>query len=250
MLVLGIEVRRALIEQWRGWLMPAVQPFVVPERLVDALGFQRGNNQLSPEARDSFELYGIPNSDAIVWLDRSEARLLPASVRRSQPAPHRWPTRNAERDEAQAIRYVKDGRRPSRHAEVSERHWHTISPQLPGARSLAGQFPTCSGPNCFATVMTVAGIASAATEWMQVAAFEEWLAQSTRPGGNDDRPGTLLVWRDLNGSAVHAAITIGDGWLIHKPSQGWMSPSKVLAVRDGKLSSRAPGRQLSRYRLC
>jgi hypothetical protein len=40
-------------------------------------------------------------------------------------------------------------------------------------------------------------------------------------------------------------------WLmpVHKPSQGWMSPTKVLAVRDVKLSARTRGRHLGRRRL-
>jgi len=34
-----------------------------------------------------------------------------------------------------------------------------------------------------------------------------------------------------------------------KPSQRWMSPTKVLQVAEVKASYRAPGRRLHRYRL-
>jgi cell wall-associated NlpC family hydrolase len=75
------------------------------------------------------------------------------------------------------------------------------------------------------------------------------LADRTRPGGTDEAPGTVLVWRNDDELVEHAAITIGDGWAIHKTSQGWMSPTKVLSVRDVKLSARDKGRHLTRHQL-
>ena len=84
---------------------------------------------------------------------------------------------------------------------------------------------------------------------MQREPFEAWLVDHTRPGGDDDRAGTVLVWRNGAGAVDHAALTTGDGWVLHKPSQGWMSPTKVLAVRDATLSARSPGRRLQRRRL-
>jgi cell wall-associated NlpC family hydrolase len=62
-----------------------------------------------------------------------------------------------------------------------------------------------------------------------------------RPWG---RAGTLLVWRDGNRTVQHAAVTLGAGWALHKPSQGWMSPTKVLTVRDAILSARYAGHHL------
>ena len=84
---------------------------------------------------------------------------------------------------------------------------------------------------------------------MQREPFEAWLAVSARIGGNDADPGTVLVWRDPDGAAQHAAVTLGDGWALHKPSQGWMSPTKVLSVGDAKFSAREKGRRLHRYTL-
>jgi hypothetical protein len=36
---------------------------------------------------------------------------------------------------------------------------------------------------------------------------------------------------------------------LHKPSQGWTSPTKVLTVRDAILSARYPGHHLQRQTL-
>jgi cell wall-associated NlpC family hydrolase len=97
--------------------------------------------------------------------------------------------------------------------------------------------------------MGAAGVSHAADTWMQREPFEEWLSDVTEPGGRDDDPGTVLVWRSAAGVVQHAAVTLGDGWALHKPSQGWMSPVKVLAVRDAIRSARAPDRRLVRRTL-
>jgi len=79
--------------------------------------------------------------------------------------------------------------------------------------------------------------------------FETWLAAATRPGGQDDEPGTVLVWRSASGLVQHAAVTLSAGWALHKPSQGWMSPTKVLTVGQVKLSARCVDRRLTRRTL-
>ena len=127
------------------------------------------------------------------------------------------------------------------------RAWHE---QYDGVDShLAGRFPTKSGPNCFGTVIAAAGIADAEDVWMQREAFEEWLAANTNEGGRDHDVGTVLVWRSPEGAVQHAAVTLGHGFALHKPSQGWMSPTKVLTVAEVKASARGVGRRLHRYRL-
>jgi cell wall-associated NlpC family hydrolase len=95
--------------------------------------------------------------------------------------------------------------------------------------------------------MASAGVAGADKVWMQREPFERWLADNTRPGGQDDRTGTVLVWRSPEGLAQHAAVTLGEGWALHKPSQGWMSPIKVLTTDECKASSRSAGRRLERH---
>ena len=249
MLVLGIDVDEALVRRWVAWLMPIEQPFWVPLPLAIAEGWIDDRQRLSFELRDAFELYDQPDGMALVWLTRQQAAQLPGEVRRLQPAAHRWPSKNVDTEVLRAVRYVEAGRRQSRHREVDASHWRQIAGVVPGARQLAGTFASRSGPNCFATVMAAAGVSGAAQQWIQIDAFERWLAQSTREGGNDDRPGTVLLWRDPQGQAAHAAISLGAGLLLHKPSQGWMSPIKVLSVAEGKFSARTPGRHLTRHHL-
>jgi hypothetical protein len=73
---------------------------------------------------------------------------------------------------------------------VAEATWDALAGVLPTARELAGAFPPRSGPNCFGTVMGAAGVTGAAATWMQREPFEQWA--------------------------------------LHKPSQGWMSPTKYF----------------------
>lgn len=244
--MLGIEVTDPELDQWRSWLMPPAQPYWVPRELAAEHGWPDGAERLSLELRDSFWLYG-GDDQAVVWLDRRTSRQLPTSVRRGQPGAHRWPSPDRQRDIERTIRFVEEGRRPSRHREVAD--WTEISTVLPAASGLAGTFAARSGPNCFGTVMAAAGVPGAEDEWMQLQPFEAWLTECTEPGGTDSDLGTVLVWRDATGQLSHAAVTLGGGWLLHKPSQGWMSPRKVLEVANGKMSSRMPGRYLSRRRL-
>jgi len=59
----------------------------------------------------------------------------------------------------------------------------------------------------------------------------------------------VLIWRSPGGLAQHAAVPIGGGYALHKPSQGWMSPRKVLTVQEVIASARQPGRRITRYTL-
>jgi cell wall-associated NlpC family hydrolase len=78
--------------------------------------------------------------------------------------------------------------------------------------------------------------------------FEEWLAAHTAAGGRDDEPGTVLLWR--GGDRVqHAAITIGDGWVLHKPGQSWKLPRKIRTVAEVRRSTRTAGWRLTRHRV-
>ena len=246
--VLGIEVRSELMAQWRDWLMPPEQPFLLPGDTARAAGFADGRERVSLEVADSFLLYDIDDF-TVCWLTRAQARRLPAEVRRGQPARHRWPSPDRARDVARVIQFVEEGRRRSRHGDVAEATWQGASGILPAARDLAGTFPPGSGPNCFGTVMGAAGVPDAAGIWMQRKPFEHWLAQASRPGGRDEEAGTVLVWRDADRLVAHAAVTIGHGWALHKPSQGWMSPAKVLTVREAMYSARARGQHVERRTL-
>ncbi len=249
MRVLGIDVDFRLVERWRAWLMPRVQPFQVPRCLADQHGWTDDRARLTLEVVDAFGLYDVRGTDALVWLSRREAARLPPEVRERQPAPHRWPAADEDRNRSTVLRYVERGRRTSRHHEVDGKQWAAAADVLPGARGQAGTFALRSGPNCFGTVMAAAGLAGAADEWMQVAPFEDWLSAATRAGGDDRMPGTVLVRRGRDGRPAHAAVTLGGGWLLQKASQGWMSPRQVLDVRQGKYSARFPGLRLHRRRI-
>lgn len=246
--VLGIGVPVTLLARWRGWLMPAEQPFLVPEDKASALGLPSDPARLTFELTDSFWLYDL-DGQAVCWLSRASSHRLPGTVRQTQPAPHRWPSADASRDGERVIRFVERGRRPSRHRQVDGATWDRVRALLPGARELAGTFPAGSGPNCFGSVMAAAGVSGAADAWMQRGPFEQWLAAATTPGGDDGSLGTVLVWRDAEQDVQHAAVTLGDGWALHKPSQGWMSPVKVLTVHDAMSSARQRGHHVHRHRI-
>ncbi|MGN6301551.1 MAG: hypothetical protein ACTHN8_10730 [Angustibacter sp.] len=282
MRALNIPVSAEVLERWVGWFAPAEQPFLLPHEVAGSLGLDVGDRPLPDELRDTYWIYGDMAGIPRVWLGEREflaldrpvrvalldaqrrvGRELVPSVRghrnlvgaagdvaRRQGDGHRfvwWPSLLAGHEEEVLRAYVEEGRRPSRHDEVSEQTWRRARPLLPGARELGGTFATASGPNCFGTVMGAAGVDGAATEWMQREPFEQWLADATRPGGADDRPGTVLVWRSPDGLVQHAAVALGDGWVLHKPSQGWMSPVKVLTAEEAKRSARAAGRRLHRH---
>lgn len=277
--MLGIAVTDEIIEAWSGWFAPADQPFLVAEWQYD-VGERRSS--ISPELRDTFALYDEQEAlRQAVWLAEPEFAALPPALRRrlvreqveqgrdavptvsgwgdfagpaaaGQAGGRRfvwWPSLLRPDPLRVLAPYIIEGRLASRHAEVPAGVWRQAERLLPLARSLAGRFPTGSGPNCFGTVMAAAGFAGAENVWMQREPFEEWLAANTDTGGRDDEVGTVLVWRSPTGGVQHAAVTLGGGFALHKPSQGWMSPTKVLTVDEVKASARAVGRRLLRYRL-
>jgi cell wall-associated NlpC family hydrolase len=97
--------------------------------------------------------------------------------------------------------------------------------------------------------MAACGVDGAHDLWMLREPFEDWLAAHPAKGGDDLEPGTVLVWRSADGNVQHAAVTIGAGWALHKPSQGWMSPTKILTGQGLKYSARTRGQHLHRRRL-
>ncbi len=276
--VLGIEVSVALLAQWATWFAPESQPFVLPAGSALASAGRPFEPANEMELLDTFELYARADGAVIRSFTQDEFTSLPRALRSelvrlqlaqgraqvpsvrawsalrpagiSQQADgHRfvwWPSLLHGREREVLVPYVEKGRRASRHGEISATVWAGIAGALPRARELAGAFPHGSGPNCFGIVMGAAGVSDAASTWMQREPFEEWLSDVTEPGGRDDEPGTVLLWRSASGLVQHAAVTLGDGWALHKPSQGWMSPVKVLPVRDLFRSARESGRRVSR----
>lgn len=257
--VLGIEVDDDLLARWRTWYAPERQPFRVddlPSQLAEQV--PRVEGTATPEWRDTFFLY----RGAWTWLTEDEVETLPFAVRRALrhsrragmgPKPSRmWHSAFASDGDDPLLRWVEAGATPSEHAQVSEATWDRARRILPDAQALAGTFPSAgSGPNCFATVVAAADDFGRADEWMQTEDFASWLEHRTTPWSGtarDDSPGTVLTWTE-HGRLAHAAITLGDGWVLHKPSQSWSSPRLVGTVRRLVHSWCFPGTRLSRHLL-
>lgn len=279
--VLGIDVEANTIDCWRGWFAPDVQPFIVDNPLRDDLGARETLTGLPREVQDTYSLYGDQTLDRVIGLTRSEfdalsyglrARLvrhqiaegreLVPSLRSARPSWRTWLRADGDgyrfvwwRDtltrcgDEPVLQFVADGVLTSQHMQVHASTWKRAGAVLPGARELAGTFADSSGPNCFGTVMAAAGVSEAADVWMLRETFEGWLSASTRRGGDDAEPGTVLVWRDQLGAVQHSAVTLGDGWALHKPSQGWMSPRLVLSVPEIKRAALQAGHRLTRRAL-
>ncbi|WP_309572750.1 hypothetical protein [Deinococcus sp.] len=272
--VLNIPVPSELFQCWRDWLAPARQPFFLTGAEADRLGLEtvpRTSVTFMPEDRDTFTDWNVEaEAGQMAWLTLEDVDALPAGMRRELlrvqvrhgrgnvplgrhfadllpglPAP-RFLWRRGHLTDAVLARLVSQGGRACQRRDVPEAVWTRSVGILPGARALAGTFPAGSAGNCFGTAMGAAGVAGAADEWMQREPFEAFLRERTVPGGVDDRPGTVLVWRSADGLAQHAAVTLGGGWVLHKPAQTWWTPRVVLPVRDVKAVSRMLGWRLER----
>ncbi|MDQ2845292.1 MAG: hypothetical protein M3Y77_02835 [Actinomycetota bacterium] len=244
----------SLLAVWSGWLAPETQPFYLPAAL--ATGMPTESASLTSELRDTFAVYRLAKDLRAVWLSQKVFAGLPKATRstlvraqvscgraavatvrswssvldsddlRKQADGHRfvwWPNIVALAPATILGRVVSAGPGTSRHAEVRESLWRRCAGVLPGARSIAGTFPTGSGANCSGTVMAAAGVADSVDAWMLQEPFDSWLKENTTRGGSDHVAGTVLVWRDRDDIARHAAVTIGDGWCLEKPSQSWMT---------------------------
>ncbi|WP_127934442.1 hypothetical protein [Nonomuraea polychroma] len=282
--VLGIDVESSLVQRWARWLAPACQPFFLTAGEVVELGLtpDRPQRALSAELRDTYEVWNLPKGSDVVWLDGPAFHALPRPVRaelvraqlrhgrgavpaisgwadvidaqvlREQADGHHfvwWPALVEPRAEAVLERILlDDGHLPCRRTSVPVDVWRAAASTLPHARALSGTFANGSGANCFGTVMAAAGVQEAAETWMLQEPFEAWLAANCTEGGRDDLPGTVLVWRAGDRTGQHAAVTLGGGWGLHKPSQSWATPRQVLTVHD-LIRTAPPGVTLHRYSL-
>lgn len=165
--VLGIRVDEDLVDRWRDWFAPAVQPFrtdILPPQVAAAVPIKRV--EPTPEWTDTFFMYG----GIWTWLSEEEFDSLGPSLRRSLLAARRrsvrpksmpvWPSDLARSGDDLMFRWVASGAvRPSRHREVPAGVWNDAHAVLPQAEQLAGTFPTSgSGANCFGTVLAAAGL--------------------------------------------------------------------------------------------
>lgn len=108
-----------------------------------------------------------------------------------------------------------------------------------------------SGANCFGTVMAAAGVTDAGGVQIGPERLQAWLDEHTEPitgTGRDVEPGVVFAWTE-HGDLAHAPVTIGDGWVLSKPSQSWSSPRLIWTVRETVDSWRLPATRLSRHRI-
>ncbi len=285
--VLGIEVQTSLARRWAAWLAPARQPFFLTAVEAAEIGLapESPAHDLSPELRDTYEVWNLAKDLEVVWLDedafhaqprdvRAElvraqvghgrgavptiddwADILDAQVLRKQADGLRfawWPALVEAQLDSVLKRVVSQGQLRCQRLSVPEEIWRAAASILPRARALSGTFARGSRGSSIArgsaTYCFATVMAAAGVEGADDEPFEAWLAAHCTVGGHDDLPGTVLVWRDAHAKNTHAAVTLGGGWALHKPGQEWFSPHQVLTVRD--LSRLAPpGVVLHRYSL-
>lgn len=276
--VLNIPVTSADLCRWRLLLAPERQPFFLTAKesqLLDLPVEPRVESVWSPEDRDTFTIWNVAaQADQVAWLTVSQWAELPLAKRRTllglqvrhgrgnvplgqhycSLLPGLAPGRFLWRPELLTLavldRLFTAEAAPCQRDLVPWEVWERAAPHLPRVKALAGTFtePDRAG-NCFGAVMGAAGIAEAEHVWMQRAPFETFVQDRTSPGGQDSQPGTLLIWRSTDGLSQHAAVTLGDGWAFHKPSQTWMTPRQVLPVQTIIRRHRTRGHRLSRYSL-
>ena len=270
-----MEVPRALLRAWAGWLAPDPQPFLVGD--ADEWDVARSTGTITPELRDTYCLWRVEPGSKVLWLTEEQFASMPKSARaalvreqvrrrrgavptvrawqdlldparlRAQADGHRfvwWPSLLGGDATRILERQVSTGRLRSRHREVSAATWRACRGVLPGARALAGTFPTTIAC-CFSTVLEAAG-ADTTGSCDSLEPFAEWLDAACTPGGDSDRPGTVLAWRTAEG-IVHAAVSIGGGWCLEKPSQEWHSPRAISRVEDVVRMARVPGQRVERH---
>lgn len=276
MRILNIPVTAAQLASWRARLAPAAQPFFLTAPEADALALPtlpRTSLTVTPEDRDTLTLWRVdPQADRVVTLTTAEFAALPGRTRqallRAQVRHGRGnvPLGRHHQDLNPAVpagrflwhpdhltpavlaRVISQGSAPCQREHVPASVWAEAVTALPRVKALAGTFPAGPG-NCFGAVMGAAGLTGAEDEWMQRAPFEAFLHARTRPGGTDEQPGTLLVWRNRAGQAEHAAVTLGGGWAFHKPAQTWWTPRVVLPTAALIRNCRTPGQRLERRTL-
>ncbi|UQN07100.1 hypothetical protein [Deinococcus sp. QL22] len=275
--VLNIPVSPDVLARWAEWLAPPIQPFLLTGAEAEGFGLPTlayADWQPPPELRDTFTLWSLSDAaNRVALLSEDDWNGLTVPARQSlvslqvrhgrgnlpyakafadlMPEPQRgrfvwW---RSMLTPERVARLVSAESQPCQRQQVPEAVWQTAESVLPRALALAGTFAGGSGPNCFGTVMAAAGTVGAESEWMQREPFEAFLATHTRSDDKDDQPGTLLVWRSKGRQVEHAAVTLGAGWALHKPSQSWITPRVVLPTRALIRAYRTPGHRLERRRL-
>lgn len=151
-------------------------------------------------------------------------------------------------------RFVETDRLPCRRHNFTPDHWDRVATLLPGAGDLAGSFLPESGGNCLSTVMATFGAPAVAERWEHPEPFERWLERFTALPKSDvqkraqvDELGNVLVWRDESTRVQHAAVSLGEGFVLHKEAQSWHVPRQVTSLDEALVRWQDDG-QLGVYR--
>ena len=146
--------------------------------------------------------------------------------------------------------FVEADRFPCERSELTTDDWQRIDKRVPSAHALAGSFLPKSGGNCFATVMAAFGADAVAEVWVHPEPFMRWLeftAFGTASASTLPELGDVLVWFDENAHVQHAAVSLGEGFVLHKEAQSWYVPRQVMKLGDTLTRWQDAGR-LSLYR--
>lgn len=251
--VLGVAVDDALLERWLAFCSPERQPF----RAVEGMQSD-GPTRLDGCADEWADTFFTYDDGPWAWLSEDDVAEQSAATRSALTAERRkrlsfkpippWPSDPMRL--VKVIRWVEATVRPSLHDLAHSQLRQASAGPLPGVADLAGTYPDRSGPNCFGAVMAAAGAADPRKSG-HPDDFSAWLKRCTEPLTARDTDADrhhVLVWHE-HGKLAHAAVTLGDGWTFHKPSQSWSSPTGVWPTHEVINSGRFPGSKLSRHRL-
>ena len=105
------------------------------------------------------------------------------------------------------------------------------------ALALTGWLPN-SGPNCFATALSViepneTRAANIARLWLQTETFLRELERLGLHEGTFNanlKPGSVIAWRNAEGTLLHACAALSDGLVLNKNAQSWHAPRQILTL--------------------
>ena len=187
---------------------------------------------LLAEQRD-FGRGGVFSVDEIVDILKTETLTIPNLNGLFVWWPELW-ARLSEGEKCAVLRaFAETDRLPCRRRDLEPDDWERVARVLPRAHELAGTFLPDSGGNCLATVMAAFGVPAVAELWIHPEPFERWLKVFSPLPDIVVEPvlGDVLVWRD--GDRVqHAAVSLGEGYVLHKEAQGWFAPRQVMRLED------------------
>ncbi|OZM57586.1 hypothetical protein CIB95_04235 [Lottiidibacillus patelloidae] len=127
----------------------------------------------------------------------------------------------------------------------------SLSKEYPHLIPFIDHFPSRNGPNCFASVIAVVtGDLNHMNDWMQSEQFIKLLKQHNylKTITTNYKKQDVLVWKNQNGTPVHAAFLLNDKLSFNKHGQTMFNPWQVLPTSDVIKSWNNDGFQLEVFR--